>query len=56
MYENRKHRIDNRIVSVSQPHVRPIKRGKEQEAALPGTRFFPWFLSSAKVLRKDGEG
>ncbi len=28
MYEQREHRVDNRIVSVSQPHVRPIKRGK----------------------------
>lgn len=28
MFENNSQRIDNRIVSVSQPHVRPIKRGK----------------------------
>jgi len=28
MYENRSHRIANRIVSISQPHVRPIIRGK----------------------------
>lgn len=28
MYENRENKIENRIVSVSQPHVRPIKRGK----------------------------
>lgn len=28
MHEQRENRIDNRIVSVSQPHVRPIKRGK----------------------------
>jgi len=28
MYETRTHRVDNRIVSASQPHVRPIKRGK----------------------------
>ena len=28
MYDNRTHRIDDRIVSISQPHVRPIKRGK----------------------------
>ncbi len=28
MYEQREHRVDDRIVSVSQPHVRPIKRGK----------------------------
>ena len=28
MYEHREKRIDDRIVSISQPHVRPIKRGK----------------------------
>lgn len=28
MYENRVHRIDDRIVSIDQPHIRPIKRGK----------------------------
>jgi hypothetical protein len=28
MYENNSHRVDDRIVSISQPHVRPIVRGK----------------------------
>jgi hypothetical protein len=28
MYENRTHKIADRIVSISQPHVRPIVRGK----------------------------
>ena len=28
MYENESTRIDNRIVSITQPHVRPIVRGK----------------------------
>ncbi len=28
MYDNRTHKIDNRIVSISQPYVRPIVRGK----------------------------
>ena len=28
MYENNQHRIDDRIVSLTQPHVRPIVRGK----------------------------
>ena len=31
MVENRTERIENRIVSVSQPHVRPIVRGKARE-------------------------
>ncbi len=28
MYENKTNRIDDRIVSINQPHVRPIIRGK----------------------------
>ena len=28
MYENNCQRIDNRIVSINQPHIRPIVRGK----------------------------
>lgn len=28
MYENKKHSVNDRIVSISQPHVRPIVRGK----------------------------
>ena len=28
MYDHRSRRVDDRIVSISQPHVRPIKRGK----------------------------
>ncbi len=28
MYENESNRIDERIVSISQPHIRPIVRGK----------------------------
>lgn len=30
MYTERKHQIDHRIVSISQPHIRPIVRGKEK--------------------------
>ena len=28
MYENESNRIDDRIVSITQPHIRPIVRGK----------------------------
>jgi len=28
MYERKIHRIDDRIISISKPHIRPIKRGK----------------------------
>lgn len=30
MYETKTHRVADRIVSISQPHVRPIVRGKEK--------------------------
>jgi len=30
MYDSRSHRIEDRIVSIHQPHVRPIVRGKSQ--------------------------
>lgn len=31
MYDNKIHKVDDRIVSISQPHIRPIVRGKEHE-------------------------
>lgn len=31
MYRNKTHRVDHRIVSLSQPYVRPIKRGKAKQ-------------------------
>ena len=30
MYDNRTHKVENRIVSISQPYVRPIVRGKQK--------------------------
>ena len=38
MYDHHEHRIDDRIVSVSQPHVRPIKRGKAGAATEFGAK------------------
>ena len=32
MYEEEKNRIDDRIVSINQPHIRPIVRGKARNA------------------------
>jgi hypothetical protein len=32
MYQNKTNRIDDRIVSLTQPHVRPIVRGKAGKA------------------------
>ena len=38
MFDRCENRIDNRIVSVSQPHVRPIKRGKANAATEFGAK------------------
>ena len=38
MYKNKTHRVENRIVSISQPHVRPIVRGKVSAATEFGAK------------------
>jgi IS5 family transposase len=38
MYKQKQHRCDDRIVSISQPHVRPIVRGKANKAAEFGSK------------------
>ena len=38
MYDNNQNRIDDRIVSICQPHVRPIKRGKARAATEFGAK------------------
>lgn len=38
MYDNQTHQIENRIVSISQPHIRPILRGKEHESTEFGAK------------------
>lgn len=38
MYENKTLRIDNRIVSITQPHIRPIVRGKARESVEFGAK------------------
>jgi len=39
MYEQRRHSIEQRIVSLSQPHVRPIVRGKARTPVEFGAKF-----------------
>lgn len=46
MYQNKVHSIDDRIVSIYQPHVRPIPRGKDKAATE--------FGSKQLVMQKDG--
>jgi hypothetical protein len=38
MFDNKEHRCDGRIVSISQPHVRPVVRGKEHEPTEFGSK------------------
>jgi len=38
MFENNKQRIDARIVSLSQPHIRPIVRGKAGKSTELGAK------------------
>lgn len=38
MYENQKNSVDDRIVSLSQPHIRPIVRGKVGKAVEFGAK------------------
>lgn len=39
MYENRTHSVDNRIVSISQPYLRPIVRGKARAPVEFGAKY-----------------
>ena len=38
MYRERKHTVDDRLVSISQPHIRPIVRGKAKAATEFGAK------------------
>lgn len=49
MYQNKCHRIEDRIVSLYQPHIRPIVRGKAQAPVEFGPRC-PSALWMASVL------
>ena len=39
MYDHKVHRVDNRIVSLSQPHIRPIVRGKAKTPVEFGAKY-----------------
>ena len=39
MFDNKTNRIDNRIVSISQPYIRPIKRGKAKAPTEFGAKY-----------------
>lgn len=39
MYQNKTHSVDNRIVSIAQPWIRPIVRGKIKSPVEFGAKF-----------------
>ena len=39
MYDNKTHQVENRIVSLSQPHIRPIMRGKAKARTEFGPKY-----------------
>ncbi len=39
MYDNKTHRVEGRIVSISQPYLRPIIRGKSKTPAESGAKY-----------------
>ena len=54
MYENRKHSISDRIVSLYQPHVRPIVRGKAKSAVEFGAKVSISLVEGFSFVEKIG--
>jgi hypothetical protein len=52
MYENKQQRIDDRIVSLSQPHVRPIVRGKAGRPVEFGAKLSASYINGYVFLDK----
>jgi len=52
MYETRKHSIPERIVSISQPHIRPIVRGKDKAAVEFGAKISVSMVDGYAFLEK----
>jgi hypothetical protein len=52
MFEQKKHSIDNRIVSIHQPHVRPIVRGKSQAKVEFGAKIQVSLIDGISFLDK----
>lgn len=50
MYDERKHSVEDRIVSIQQPHVRPIVRGKSQSKTEFGAKIHVSYVSGIVFL------
>jgi IS5 family transposase len=54
MYENHSHRISHRIISLSQPHVRPIVRGKAKNPVEFGAKVSVSLVKGFSFVEKIG--
>lgn len=54
MYDNRQQRIDYRIVSISQPHIRPIVRGKARNKVEFGAKISVSMVDGFSYVDKIG--
>ena len=54
MYDNHKQRIDDRIVSISQPHIRPIIRGKARSKVEFGAKISVSLVDGFSYVDKIG--
>ena len=52
MYQNRIHRVDDRIVSISQPHIRPIVRGKAAQSVEFGAKISVSYVNGYVTLHR----
>lgn len=52
MYDEKSHKVGGRIVSISQPHVRPIVRGKEKAAVEFGAKISVSLVEGYAFLEK----
>lgn len=52
MYSNRSHRVDDRIVNISQPHVRPIVRGKAKANVEFGSKVSVSLINGYALIEK----
>ena len=50
MYKSRTHTIEHRIVSIHQPHVRPIVRGKSQAKVEFGSKIHVSIIDGVSFL------
>lgn len=52
MYQNNSHTVSGRIVSISQPHIRPIARGKVSAAVEFGAKISVSLVDGYAFLEK----